>query len=583
MHSDRDRDKEKENRKNSPPEEEHRPGEGQEKGLPAERKEAPGEEASEKDSGSKDMQPAEDPPEGEGTEIEGLAAGKEEPGREGTASEAGGKPDWTRELAGVYEPRRSRVRKKMSPLKKGLLAAVGIVVLSLIGAGAYVMAFYEDVREPERVLLGDVGFEQEYDPDVEAAFSEHAVNIALLGFDRGWSREKMGEELFRPDWLAVFSVDLKTEEVSMVRVPRDAYVPIHGLGGKHDKINHSYFYGYHYGGGEDSHEDGLSYTLQTLSEVLGGVPVHYYISVDMYSVIELVDAVGGIYYEVEETIYDEHWEPGRVLVPEGPQIMDGKTYLRYLQYRGETGDKGRIERQLDLLEQTFVYLREEGKISDLPATYRIYRDYVETDLNYTQIAALAYFAKDLEVEKDIHFHTLTGRSQTRDGIWYEVLNQSERVDVIEEVFGIEDDPWPPIVLEDSEEYLEEQERLRREEERERDDDWPFSDRNDSEEEEPALTVPQVRGKTAREAAEILEDRGLQIGSINERYDDEVAEGLVIYSQPLAGEEASPGAIVNLIVSRGAEPEEQIGEPEVDENEGLENYEEETEGTGEDGL
>ncbi len=472
-----------------------------------------------------------------------------------------GDPDWLDELQGAYDPEKTRVKQKRSPLKKALLALAGILVLSLAGAGAYVMAFYEDVQEPQRVLLDDVSFEQDFDHDVDAAFSEHTVNIALLGFDRGWGREHLGEELFRPDMLAVVSVDLKEEEVAMVRIPRDSYVPIHGMGGFHDKINHSYFFGYHYGGGEDRHQDGIDYTLQTVSNVLGDVPLHYYVSVDMYSVIELVDAVGGIYYEVDETIYDEHWEIGRVLVPEGPQVMDGKTYLRYLQYRGETGDKGRIERQFDLLEATFVHLRDEGKISDLPRIYRIYKDYVETDLNYTQVAALAYFARGLNLD-DIDFVTLTGSGQSKDGIWYEVLNQSERLRIIEEVFGIETDPWPPIVLEDSEEYLEEQERLRREEEREkeRDEDWPFGDRDDEKEEaEEQVHIPYLREMTAQEAATALQNKGLQVGSIIERHDDEVGAGLVIYTDPLSGEAAKPGAVVNLVVSKGPEPVEDSSE------------------------
>ncbi|MFO7951724.1 MAG: LCP family protein [Bacillota bacterium] len=498
-------------------------------------------------------------------EAEEFSAGEQkagsEPGATGEGIKRSGPPKWFDNFEGAYDPEKTVTKKKMSLLKKALIAVAGIIVLSLVGAGAYVMAFYEDVQEPQRVLLDEVSFEQEHDRDVEAAFSGHTVNIALLGFDSGWGRESMGEKLFRPDMLAVIAVDLEEEEVSLVRIPRDAYVPIHGRGGGHDKINHSYFYGYNYGGGEDQHQEGINYTLQTVSNVLGGIPIHYYISVDMYSVIELVDAVGGIYYEVDETIYDEHWEIGRVLVPEGPQIMDGKTYLRYLQYRGETGDKTRDERQFDLLEATFVHLKEEGKITDLPAVYRIYKDYVETDLNYTQITALAYFAKDLNLE-EIDFHILPGSGQTKDGIWYEVLNQTERVRIIEEVFGIEAERWAPIVLEDSEEYLEEQEGQGREEEREKDededDDWPFDDRDDEEEEEveEKVAVPQLRGMSAQDAESALQDKGLQVGSIIESYDDELEAGLVLHSEPPSGEEAEPGAIVNLVVSKGPEPVEE---------------------------
>ncbi len=376
-------------------------------------------------------------------------------------------PNWQDELDGVLEE--PKPKKKMSRFVKALLIITGLLILGLIGAVGYSYTIYTtEIKEPQRILLDEVSFEQDY--EVSEAFPEHIVNIALLGFDRGWDREwRHGEYLFRPDTLIVFSINFETENVSVVRIPRDAYVPIYGMGGMHDKINHSFFYGYYYGDSDDRDADGIKFTLNTVQKTLGDVPLHYYISIDMYSVIALVDAMGGIYFEVEETLYDQHWNVGEVLVPEGPQIMDGKTYLRYLQYRdAETGqDEGRMERQMDLMKETFYYLKEEGKITDIPATYRIYKDYVETDLSYTQIASMAYFARDLDLsDENLNVYTLTGGGQSKDGVYYQVLNQDKRVEIIKEVFGMEVEPWAPIVLKDSPEYIEEQELKKREEERE---------------------------------------------------------------------------------------------------------------------
>ena len=363
------------------------------------------------------------------------------------------------------EDRLTEDKVRSGSSKKVILIAAGVLVLLLLAAGTYVLAFYNQIQEPQRMLLEEVIFEEEY--AISEVFPGHIVNIGLMGFDRGWNRENMGEDLFRPDMLAVLSINFDTDQISVVRIPRDSYVPIHGMGGIHDKINHSFYYGYQFGKGEDSDADGIRYTLQTVSNALGGIPLHYYISVDMYSIIELVDALGGVYYDVEETIYDEYWNVGAVLVPEGPQVMDGKTFLRYLQYREDktNQDIGRIDRQMNLLKETFYYLREQGRITDLPATYRIYKDYVETDLSYKQIAALAYYARDLNVsDSNLHFYTVPGGGQMKDGIWYQVINENERVRIIKEVFGIDAEPWPSLVLEDSPEYLEEQERLRLEEE-----------------------------------------------------------------------------------------------------------------------
>ena len=497
------------------------------------------------------------------------------------------KSSWTEELEGTFNidhgssSHDQQPRKRLSKGKKILIAFGGTLLILLVAAGVYAMNFYSDVQEAERVLLEDQVFEEEYGVDVDAAFSERTLNIALLGFDRGWNREAYGEYLFRPDMLAVFSINFDTEEVSVVRIPRDSYVPIYGTGGYYDKINHSYFSGYYRAQEGERHEEGIRTVLQTVRNVLGGIPIHYYVSVDMYSVIELVDAMGGIYYEVEEEIIDKHWEIGRVLVPEGPQVMDGKTYLRYLQYRdaATAQDQGRMDRQMNLLRETFIYLRQEGKITDIPATYRIYKDYVETDLSYTQIAALAYYALELDIsdiDETLNFYTLQGGGQMKDGIYYHVLYDSDRREIIKDVFGVEAEPWPRIVLEDSPEYIEEQRQKELEERRGNGDREGREDRDESEEVNDELQrdrdndqadnsngislsppetkervqMPDLRGKTVSEAKHILWDLDLEVGEETSRHYNFLDEGLVIHSRPLSGSLVVVGSVVELIISAG---------------------------------
>ena len=156
----------------------------------------------------------------------------------------------TNEPGEARESSQAKDKAKSGGSKKVILIAAGILVLLLLAAGTYVLAFYNQVQEPQRMLLEEVIFEEEY--AIGEVFPGHIVNIGLMGFDRGWNRENMGESLFRPDMLAVLSINFDTDQISIVRIPRDSYVPIHGMGGIHDKINHSFFYGYQYGKGDDS-------------------------------------------------------------------------------------------------------------------------------------------------------------------------------------------------------------------------------------------------------------------------------------------------------------------------------------------
>lgn len=455
---------------------------------------------------------------------------------------------------------RSKDKRLAGKTKKALLIIASVLILLLVITGSYVFAFFNQVREPQRILLEEVVFEEKY--DVSEEFSEHILNIGLLGFDRGWNRENIGQDLFRPDMQAVVSINFDTNQIAVVRITRDSYVPIHGTGGFHDKINHSYYYGY-IRKSEDNHAAGIQNTLNTISNVLGDIPIHYFISVDMYSIVALVDAFGGIFYEVEETIYDHHWNKGAVLVPEGPQIMDGKTYLRFLQYRDDktNQDYGRIDRQMDLLKHTFIYLKEKGKITDIPATYRIYKDYVETDLSYTQIAALAYYARDFSIDDDhLKFFTIQGDGQMKDGIWYQIIFQRDRINIIKEVFGLDVAPWPPIVLEDSPEYLEEQ-RLKKLEEEGLIIERPFDDDPDNVENEESgagngaegiILVPDLTGMTINEAKALIESTGLIMGAIEERHYNFMESGQVVFSAPLPGSSVYVGTVIDLVVSLGPE-------------------------------
>ncbi len=336
--------------------------------------------------------------------------------------------------------------KKVLAAKKRLV--IGILAGALfLGLGFTAVLTYLQIRNPEWILIG--GDHPRFGPDVNVGeqFPRHVVNIALLGFDRDQFRAEYAY-LFLSDVILVASIDFQKDTVKVVRVPRDTYVRVYGTGVK-DKINHAYYHGYHYGKGPDRDADGLRFVLETVSYLLGDIPIHYYVSIDMDGMVQFIDAMGGVHFEVKERIYDYD---GNILFWEGPQQMDGLAFLKYVRHRdGSTGqDMGRIERQKDLLVATFEYYKSSNRFQAIPDTYRFYKNYVETNLSYKQIAALALYAAEFNATGDnVQFYTLDGTNQTKDGIWYWVLNQAERVRVIKAAFGLNVAPWPVEVLRDT--------------------------------------------------------------------------------------------------------------------------------------
>ncbi|NLL82246.1 MAG: Stk1 family PASTA domain-containing Ser/Thr kinase [Tissierellia bacterium] len=67
-----------------------------------------------------------------------------------------------------------------------------------------------------------------------------------------------------------------------------------------------------------------------------------------------------------------------------------------------------------------------------------------------------------------------------------------------------------------------------------------------------LIVPSVQNRTLEEAEKILTEYGLKVGTIDPKFSDTVAKGLVIEQKPSPSEELAPGSRVNLVISEGPE-------------------------------
>jgi beta-lactam-binding protein with PASTA domain/ABC-type amino acid transport substrate-binding protein len=68
-----------------------------------------------------------------------------------------------------------------------------------------------------------------------------------------------------------------------------------------------------------------------------------------------------------------------------------------------------------------------------------------------------------------------------------------------------------------------------------------------------VAVPNVRNQTENDAINAILDAGLQVGTVQRRFNAAVLEGRVIRTQPQAGARVAPGTAINYFVSRGPQP------------------------------
>lgn len=255
--------------------------------------------------------------------------------------------------------------------------------------------------------------------EVEEYFEERVVNVVFFGMHNRNEDNTFGDVYFI-DTILVVAVNFDQDNLTLLAVPRDTYVEI-AHNGVNDRIRQSYSYGYEEykdADREKQHEEGLRYAIDTLSNLLDGIELDYYIAMDMVGLKQLIDAMGGVYYEVEEPMIG--FTPQESL-DAGPQLLDGQGYLTYLTYREPDArdDLNRIKRQRYLLLATFEYFQEMGLFNYVIPSYAAYRDHVQTDLNFNQVAALTLFAGERLEADAIKDYSLQGEYFTMgDGKTY---------------------------------------------------------------------------------------------------------------------------------------------------------------------
>ncbi len=280
---------------------------------------------------------------------------------------------------------------------------------------------------PEVTLSPEEALEQQADAD----FMKDRVNILLVGFDQSPEREDESESVYRnarnnyrSDVLILAAVDFDAGTVHLISIPRDTYTPIYGTRGRW-KINAAFAKG---GAAEG---DGFLYATKTV-EMLFGVPVTYYAGVSMTGLKHLVDAMGGVDYDVDVEIHLN----GRTLET-GYQHLDGQQVLDYCRARkGISTDLGRNDRQQRMLLAVFDQLRKKDQLASIPAIYESVRDDVYTNLTAAQIAALASFSLKLSAG-DFERTTLEGEyvSNVYNASYY-VLKNKKLAELVKEEFGV---------------------------------------------------------------------------------------------------------------------------------------------------
>jgi len=227
----------------------------------------------------------------------------------------------------------------------------------------------------------------------------------------------------------IVAINFKEKKVDLISLPRDTFVHNPGLMDGVYKLNATF----NVGGGFDA-KDGAGFlkVCEGAEYMLGGIPVDYYYAVDFNALVKLVDAIGGVDYEVEHRAYSLYKKKGM-------QHMSGAAVLFYVRSRKvgpAPGDLNRINRQKDMMVAIFKQLKKNGKLSMVPELISAAKSGVYTNTNLEQTIALVNYAKSIDPAK-IGMHSMVGPSaDAARWRWY-FTDQKKRQKVIKDVYGID--------------------------------------------------------------------------------------------------------------------------------------------------
>lgn len=227
----------------------------------------------------------------------------------------------------------------------------------------------------------------------------------------------------RSDVMMIASLDLKTQKVSILSIPRDTRIQLPGKR-RFSKIN-------------QAHADGgVPYTRETVEQFLG-IKIDHYVVIKQEAIQKVVDELGGLDVEVKHDMdYDDSWGQLHIHLKEGQQHLRGEDVVGFMRFRHDAeGDFGRIKRQQQVIQQLSGKVKSPLVITKADGLIRAIRQYVNTDLTPDQQLALAVLFHKMDPEHVVTTQLPVLDTETINNVSYVIPDDSKKEAVVDWVIN----------------------------------------------------------------------------------------------------------------------------------------------------
>ena len=234
------------------------------------------------------------------------------------------------------------------------------------------------------------------------------------------------------DTIMVCSYNPKTQRASMLSIPRDTYVGKNKLRADgYDKINAVYS------------KKGAEGTLEIVEE-LTGMDIEYYVVVNNQVVIDLVNIIGGVYFEVPiDMNYDDPTQDLHIHLDKGYQKLDGDHAEQLLRFRHnnngtsypmEYGDNdyGRMKTQREFMTEVAKQTLKLKNITKIRTIIITLFQNIETNLTSDEVCAYVPFAVNFDTA-NISSNQIAGESKKYNELWFFASDEEETAKIVSEM------------------------------------------------------------------------------------------------------------------------------------------------------
>ncbi len=335
------------------------------------------------------------------------------------------KSENTKERKNRYAKKKDRKNKKV--WKKVLLV---IIIILLIGIGWFTYRTIRNGGGLGGMLATVVGHDENTKKDLKE------LKVLLLGVSTDTDAELT-------DTIMVASYDPNTQKANLLSIPRDTFT---GKNTKKavasQKINSLY-----------NIEKTPEKTLKAVNE-LTGLDIKYYVVVKTEALIKLVDAIGGVKFNVPMRMkYTDTSQDLYIDLEEGEQVLDGNKAEQLLRFRhndyqkgiGQTSypseygdnDFGRMRTQRDFIIATLKQTLKPSNIFKIGQILEIANENVDTNIELSFIKDYIPYAVELDTE-NITSATLPGTTpdiSSTNGVSIFVADKTETKKMIQSMFN----------------------------------------------------------------------------------------------------------------------------------------------------